>query len=133
MGAAVTIFARRFRKATPLVLLSSAALALINAVDEEVLWRGIYARVFPRQMVRGYLYPAVGFALWHLAPQSVHPSRMRGGTWSFLAGAFLIGLGHGWVAWRTGSIRWMVLPHLLTDFLGLGGLIYFGKPGSQPH
>jgi membrane protease YdiL (CAAX protease family) len=129
----VTIFARRIREATPLVLLSSAALALINAVGEEVLWRRIYARVFPRQTVRGYLYPAVGFALWHLAPQSVYPSHMRGGTWSFLAGALLIGLGHGWVAWRTGSIRWTVLTHILTDFLGLGGLLYFGKPSRQLH
>ncbi len=58
----MTIFARRFREATPLVLLSSAALTLINAVGEEVLWRGIYPSVFPRQLVQGYLYPAVGIA-----------------------------------------------------------------------
>jgi len=82
-------------------------------------------------VVRGYLYPAVGFALWHLVPQSIHPSRMRGGTKSFLAGAFFIGLGHGWVAWRTRSIRWTVLTHILTDFLGLGGLIYFGPERSR--
>jgi membrane protease YdiL (CAAX protease family) len=129
VGAAVTIFARRLCLATPLVLLSSAALAIVNAIAEEVLWRGIYPRFFPHQLVRGYLYPAVGFALWHLVPQSIHPSRMRGGTKSFLAGAFVIGLGHGWVAWRTGSIRWTLLIHILTDFLGLGGLVYFG-PGS---
>jgi len=58
---------------------------------------------------------------------------MRGDTKAFLAGAFHIGLGHGWVAWRTGSIRWTVLTHLLTAFLGLGGLLYFGKLRSQLH
>jgi len=114
-----------------LVLLSSAALAIVNAIAEEILWRGIYPRVFPRQLVRGYLYPAVGFALWHLVPQSIHKSRMRSGTKAFLAGAFFIGLGHGWVAWRTRSIRWTVLTHILIDFLGLGGLIYFGPQSNQ--
>jgi len=53
LGAAVTIFARRLRLATPLVLLSSAALAIVNAIGEEVLWRGIYPHVFPRQVTKG--------------------------------------------------------------------------------
>ena len=131
LGAAVTIFARRLHLATPLVLLISAVLAIVNAIAEEVLWRGIYSRVFPRQLVRGYLYPAVGFTLWHLVPQSLHKSRMRGGTKAFLAGALVIGLGHGWVAWRTGSIRWTTLTHILTDFLGLGGLIYYDPQRSR--
>lgn len=126
VGAALIIFARRLRLATPLVLVSSAVLAIVNAIAEEVLWRGIYSRVFPRQLVRGYLYPAVGFALWHVVPQSIHASQLRGGTKAFLAGALFIGLGHGWVAWRTGSIRWTTLSHILTDFLGLGGSLYFG-------
>jgi hypothetical protein len=52
LGAAVTIFARRFCEATALVLLSSAALALINAVGEEVLSPGIYPRVFPQKCAR---------------------------------------------------------------------------------
>jgi Type II CAAX prenyl endopeptidase Rce1-like len=131
LGAGVTIFARRLRKASTPVLLSSAALAIVNGLGEEVLWCGLYPHVFPRQLVRGYLYPAVAFALWHLVPLSIHKSRMRGGTRSFLAGAFFIGLGHGWVAWQTGSIRWTVLTHMLTDFLGLGGLIYFGPRRSR--
>jgi uncharacterized protein len=131
LGSALTIFARRLRLATPLVLLSSAALAIVNALAEEVLWRGIYPRVFPRQLVRGYLYPAVGFALWHVVPQSIHPSQLRGGTKAFLAGALFIGLGHGWVAWRTGSIRWTTLTHILTDFLGLGGFLYFGPQRNR--
>jgi membrane protease YdiL (CAAX protease family) len=113
------------------VLVSSAALAIVNAIAEEVLWRGIYSSVFPRQLIRGYLYPAVGFALWHVVPQSIHPSQLRGGTKAFLAGAFFIGLGHGWVAWRTRSIRWTTLTHILTDFLGLGGFIYFGPQRSR--
>ena len=111
--------------------MSSAGLAIVNAIGEEVLWRAIYPHVFPRQVVRGYLYPAVGFTLWHLVPQSIHKSRMRGGTKAFLAGALFIGLGHGWVAWRTGSIRWTTLTHILTDFLGLGGLIYYDPQRSR--
>jgi membrane protease YdiL (CAAX protease family) len=36
------------------VLLSSAALAIVNVIAEEVLWRGIYPCVFPRHLVRGF-------------------------------------------------------------------------------
>jgi len=72
----------------------------------------------------GYLYPALGFALWHLAPQAVHPIGMPGGLPAFLAGALLLGLCWGWVTWRSGSIRWPLVSHVLTDFLGLEGLVY---------
>ena len=67
-----------------------------------------------------------GFALWHLAPLSVRPSTMPGGAGGFIAGALLLGLGWGWVAWRTGSIRWTVVSHILLDLSGLGALKYSG-------
>lgn len=81
---------------------------------------------FPKGIWLGYLYPALGFAAWHLTPLSVRPSAMPGGAGGFAAGALFLGLCWGWVAWRTGSIRWTVVSHVLTDFLGLGALVYLG-------
>ena len=39
-----------------------------NAVAEEALWRGAPVAVFGNDPVLGWLWPAVGFTLWHLVP-----------------------------------------------------------------
>jgi hypothetical protein len=107
-----------------LIIPLSALIALVNATLEELLWRGAYVRAFPKRIWLGYLYPALGFALWHLAPLSVRPSAMPGGAASFVAGAFILSLCWGWIAWWTGSIRWTVVSHILLDLSGLGALVY---------
>ena len=126
LGSALTGFRARVRRATPLMLLASAGFALVNGAAEELLWRGIYLAEFPRQPLVGYLYPSLGFGAWHLAPQSVRPSHMPGGRWAFAATAVFMGLTYGWVARRTGSIRWTVVSHMVTDFFGLGGVELLG-------
>ena len=124
VGAASTVTVAKLPIVTLPILLGSAALALVNGTLEEVLWRGAYIQLFPGRLFMGYIYPTLGFALWHLAPQSVHPISMPGGVAAFITGATLMGACWGWVAWRTGSIRWSTLSHVLTDFLGLGATIY---------
>ncbi len=48
-------------------------LTVLNGVLEEVLWRGLYVRAFPDNCWFGVLYPALGFAAWHLAPPGRSP------------------------------------------------------------
>jgi uncharacterized protein len=120
-------FPRQRRTATPTIVLASAGLALVNGTLEEVLWRGLYATVFPNRLILGYLYPTIGFAVWHVAPQTVVPSPYPGGTLSFVGSGAVVGLLYGWVAWRTRSIRWTTVSHVLFDFSGLGGRIYFER------
>jgi hypothetical protein len=107
-------------------VLASAALAVVNAPLEEILWRGTYARWFPDSWWLGYVYPSVGFAVWHLAPLSIVGNRAPGGTLSFVVASTVLGLLWGWVARRTGTIRWTSVVHILFDFSGLGGRLYFG-------
>lgn len=118
-------FPRALPRADWIILLSSAGIALVNGVLEEVLWRGTYVRVFPDSWWWGYAYPALGFGVWHLAPQSVFPNTAPGGNLSLVAVAVVVGLLWGWVVKRSGSIRWATLSHILFDFSGLGGRIYF--------
>jgi membrane protease YdiL (CAAX protease family) len=106
-------------------VLASALQALINASAEELLWRGTYLAVFPNSPALGYLYPTVGFAVWHYAPQVVFPSRYPGGRTSFVLSAGLFGLIWGRVASRNGSVGWSLVSHVLLDFSGLGARIYF--------
>lgn len=91
--------------------------AAINAVGEELLWRGTFLAQFPEDIVRGALWPLTGFTLWHLAPQIILPSsRGRAG---FLLGAAVVGAASTTAAWRTGGLRAVLLPHLLTDTCGV--------------
>lgn len=43
----------------------------MNALGEELLWRGLFLEVFPGEVFRGALWPLFGFALWHLAPEAI--------------------------------------------------------------
>jgi len=117
------------REATFAVVVSSVLIAVINGTAEEVLWRGVYTLAFPERSTSGWLYgyllPSVGFAVWHFAPQSLSPSGHPGGAWALVVFALFLGLAWGWVARKTGSIRWVALVHILFDLSGLGGRIYF--------
>jgi membrane protease YdiL (CAAX protease family) len=91
--------------------------AVVNAVGEELLWRGTFLDQFPGDVVRGALWPLAGFTVWHLAPQLVYPSpRGRAG---FLLGAAVVGGASTAVAWRTRGLRAVLLPHVLTDACGV--------------
>jgi hypothetical protein len=117
LGAASTELLPQLRTADPAVLATAATVASVNAAAEELLWHGLFVATFPDDPVRGWLWPAVGFTAWHLAPLSVRP--YRHGTLAFLTPAALIGAGNGWVAWRTGSVRLTLPAHIATDASGL--------------
>jgi membrane protease YdiL (CAAX protease family) len=80
--------------------------------------------IFPENWLLGYVYPTLGFGLWHLAPLSVIPNRAPGGSLSFVAVSVSLGLIWGWVAMRSKSILWTSVAHILFDFSGLGGRLY---------
>jgi membrane protease YdiL (CAAX protease family) len=119
-------FPKAIRRADGVVVLLSALIAAVNAPLEELLWRGACLRVFPDNWLLGYVYPSIGFALWHVAPLRVVPNRAPGGLWSFIAVSGLVGCMWGWVARTSGSILWTTAAHVLFDFSGLGARIYTG-------
>lgn len=43
----------------------------------------------------------------------------RRGRYPILAGAAMIGASAGWVAWSTGALRMVLVPHAITDSCGL--------------
>ena len=104
------------------VIIVSIIIGVVIGATEEILWRGVYIRKFPSSKFFGIIYPAIWFSVWHIASQSVLPNQMLGGIASFLFYALLLGLDWGLVAWRTGSIKWVVAGHCIEDSLGLSGL-----------
>ncbi|MFC7046066.1 type II CAAX prenyl endopeptidase Rce1 family protein [Halobacteriaceae archaeon GCM10025711] len=131
----VVVFFVRFlpgvTDATVPVILVSVAVGVIIGVTEEVLWRGTFVRSFPESAWLGYVYPSVGFALWHVAPQSTSPNPMPGGVYSFILYSLLLGLSLGYYSWQTKSIRWATIIHVVHDSLGLPGFAWVGILTSQ--
>jgi membrane protease YdiL (CAAX protease family) len=103
------------------LLIIAVPVAIVNGIAEELLWRGLYVKAFPGNWVLGVVYPAIGFAFWHLSPQLVFPA--EGGVWPFVASTFFLGLSYGWISYRTGSIKWNALSHSIGGILDLGGAI----------
>jgi membrane protease YdiL (CAAX protease family) len=89
-----------------------------TALAEEALWRGTPVAAFPNDPVLGWLWPALGFTLWHLVPLTASCSS-RGRKIQTLFGAALIGFGNGWLAWRTRSLVATSVAHALTDAGGV--------------
>ena len=118
-------FPRALHHANASIILLSAILALTNGTLEELLWRGSYLKTFPADWLRGWAYPSLGFAVWHFAPLAVLPNRAPGGNLLFVLVAGAAGMMWGWVAYRSRSILWATVAHVLFDFSGLGARIYF--------
>lgn len=112
--------------ASPSVLIVSLGIGIVIGVTEEILWRGVYIRIFPDNVWLGYLYPALAFGVWHIAPQSIATNTQPGGALSFIVYAAVLGLIYGLYAWKTGSIRDTTISHVLHDTLGLSGFLFAG-------
>jgi len=106
------------------VVLLSLPVAVTNGTLEELLWRGVYVKVFPGKLFLGYLFPSIAFGLWHIAPYAVMPDFGVEGAVLATIGGTLFGLCWGWAAWKTGSIRYSVLSHVVANFLAMGAIAF---------
>ena len=113
---AVLMYGQGFVRASPLLILLAVPLATINGLCEELLWRGLYVRLFPDNAWLGIVYPAAGFALWHFAPQIVYPAE---GVVGFVLSTLFLGLAYGFIAYRTGSAKWTAVSHSLNGIVAL--------------
>jgi hypothetical protein len=117
---AVLMYAGEFVRAPLTLVLLAAPLATINGFCEEILWRGLYVRRFPQNPWMAILYPSLGFALWHLAPQVIFRAENVIG---FVVSTFFLALPYGYIAWRTGSAKWTAISHSLSGILALSGYL----------
>jgi membrane protease YdiL (CAAX protease family) len=120
---AVTIwmYGGNFIRAQWILILLAIPAATVNGICEELLWRGLYVRTFSSNPWMGILYPALGFAAWHIAPEQVFPASE--GMFPFVLSTFFLGLAYGFIAYRTGSARWTAFSHSLNGILALSGML----------
>jgi uncharacterized protein len=119
------VFPTSFPAADTRVLLAIAGYAIVNGVLEEAFWRGLFVRAFPNDRLYGVLYPALAFALWQLVPMTKSPSAIPAGAAAVVGTGLITGLLFGWVAWRTGSVRWTAMAHSAMNLSGIGALVAF--------
>jgi membrane protease YdiL (CAAX protease family) len=113
---AILMYGKDFLVAPPAMILIAIPLAAINGVCEELLWRGVYVRVFPVNPWLGIIYPAIGFAAWHFVPQMVYPAE---NVFAFVLSTLFLGLVYGFIAYRTGSAKWTAISHSLSGAIAL--------------
>lgn len=120
---AVLLYAAEFIRAPLSLILLAIPLATANGFCEEILWRGLYVRLFPNNPWLAILVPSLGFAFWHLAPQTVFPAENVPG---FVVSTFFLALPYGYIAYRTGSAWWTAVSHSLSGILALSGYLASG-------
>jgi membrane protease YdiL (CAAX protease family) len=85
-----------------------------NGFFEEVLWRGVYLKLFPDDVLWRLVWPGIWFALWHYVPGSVAPD---GNVLGLMIGSGMMGFYLGFLAKKTDTIWWTIVAHTL------GGMI----------
>ena len=98
---------------TAFLILSSP---LGNGFFEELLWRGVYATLFPTNTFYRMIWPSIWFTLWHYVPGSVLHDNITG-LIGLMAGAGLMGLYFSYMTKKTNTLWWAIVTHFL------GGMI----------
>jgi membrane protease YdiL (CAAX protease family) len=112
MLVAILMYAGDFIRAPLALIVLAVPLATVNGFCEEILWRGLYIRLFPHNP-----WLALGFALWHFAPQLIFPAE---NIPAFVISTFFLSLPYGYIAYRTGSAKETAFSHSLSGILDLG-------------
>jgi len=103
-----------YQKNSVLILLILLSTTIGNGFFEEMLWRGIYMKLFPDNIFLRIIWPSIWFALWHYVPGSVSPS---GNVIGLMIGAGFLGFYSSFLARITDTIWWSIIVHTL------GGII----------
>ena len=84
-----------------------------NGFFEEVLWRGVYVKLFPNHIFLWMIWPSVWFALWHYVPGSVSSGNPAG----LMIGAGVMGLYLSYLAKKRNTVWWGIVVHIVGGFI----------------
>ena len=93
----------------------AGVVALINGPLEEIAWRGGFMTRFAERPRLGFWLGWILYTAWH-GPLLLSQGIVFDGGWmALIGGAAALGLLWSWIAWRTGSVFWVALAHVLTN------------------
>lgn len=96
------------------ILLLYLSTTLGNGIFEEIMWRGVYLKLFPENVMFRVIWPTFFFALWHYIPGSVNSD---GNVIALMIGAGIFGFYLSFLVKKTDTIWWSIITHIL------GGLV----------
>lgn len=105
------------------IILIALFFALINGTIEELLWRGVYNKVFGDRVLFAFIYPTIFFSVWHIGLYFARGIQYQGGFASLVGGAAFMGCLWGWIAFRTKSIKIVSIAHIVVNFFAFTALI----------
>ena len=97
-----------------LILLLSTCFG--NGFFEELLWRGVYYKLFPNNIFCRMIWPSIWFGIWHYVPVSIN-NRELTGLIGMMIGPILMGFVLSYMTKKTNTLWWAILAHTL------GGII----------
>ncbi len=106
-----------YEKTSAWILLLLLSTTFGNAFFEELLWRGVYMKLFPASTPFRIIWPSIWFAIWHYAPGSVSPDNHVIGL---IVGSGFFGFYLSFLAKKTNTLWWCMVSHTL------GGMIMVG-------
>jgi len=105
-----------YEKETILIGILVISTAFGNGFFEEILWRGVYAKLFPENIFFRMIWPSICFGLWHYIPVSVNNGELTGLV-GMMVGPTMMGLYFSYLTRKTNTLWWAIIAHTV------GGLI----------
>jgi membrane protease YdiL (CAAX protease family) len=103
-----------YEKESIWILLLLLSTAFGNGFFEEVLWRGVYMKLFTGNIFYRMIWPSFWFAIWHYAPGSVSSNS---NIVALMIGAGLFGLYLSYIAKKTNTVWWSIITHTLSGII----------------
>ena len=105
-----------YEKETILTGILVISTAFGNGFFEEILWRGVYTKLFPSNIFFRMIWPTVWFGLWDYIPVSVNNNELTG-LIGMMVGPMMMGLYFSYLTNKTKTLWWAIIAHTI------GGLI----------
>jgi membrane protease YdiL (CAAX protease family) len=87
-----------------------------NGFFEEVLWRGVFVKLFPENIFFRMIWPSIWFGIWHYVPVSMNNPELTG-LIGMMVGPLLMGLYLSYLTYKTNTLWWAIVTHTV------GGII----------
>jgi len=116
MGAKLVPGMGAYEKESMLITILLVSSAFGNGFFEELLWRGVYAKLFATNLFFRMIWPSVWFGLWHYIPVSINNGELTG-LIGMMVGPMMMGLWFSYLTKKTNTLWWAIVAHIV------GGII----------
>ena len=105
-----------YAKESILIAILIISTPFCNGFFEELLWRGVYVKLFPKNIFFRMIWPSIWFGIWHYVPVSMNDPELMG-LIVMMVGPLMMGLYLSYLTHKTNTLWWAIVAHTI------GGII----------